>query len=192
MRNNRHIILVALCALLLVLAGCGTKKRAVASQEAEVIIEEEIVPQWHTCLIQGAQIVFTHDDDRYPGAATMQIVRDSMCIISVTAILGIEVLRIEATPDGVLGIDKLHGRYARATYDEINRLITPQLTWEIMQQICSAELPTGNETARLHYSLGKDETELVIRYPSRRLDLPLRMTSARLDKYQQIDISKLL
>ena len=187
MKKAKYIFLLL---AVLVLAGCGAKKKAVAPQEPEVIIPE--VPAWHTCLIQGAQIVFTHDDDRYPGTATMQIVRDSMCIISVTAILGIEVLRIEATPDGVLGIDKLHGRYARATYDEINQLVTPEMTWEIMQQVCSAELPTGSQTARLRYSLGKEQAELEIRYPERRLDVPVRMNAMRLDRYQQIDIRKLL
>ena len=190
MNGKKTILIVALCALFLVLAGCGAKKKAVATQEPEVIVPE--VPAWHTCLIQGAQIVFRHDDETFAATAHMQVVRDSMCIISVTAILGIEVLRIEATPDGVLGIDKLHGRYARATYDEINRLVTPEMTWEIMQQICSAELPTGSENARLRYSLGKEQASLDIRYPARRLDVPVRMNAARLDRYQQIDLRKLL
>lgn len=187
MRLNKYILLL-LAAL--VLAGCGAKKKVVATPEPEVVVPE--VPQWHTCLIQGAPVVFSHDNESYSGTAHMQVVRDSMCIISVTAMLGIEVLRIEATPAGVLGIDKIHGRYARATYDEINAKITPQLTWKIMQQICSAELPTGNEIARLRYSLGEEQAELYIRYPERQTDVPVRMQSARLDRYKEMDISKWL
>ena len=190
MKKNRYIFIFLLSCLMLTLGGCGAKKKAVAPQEPEPVVPEE--PAWHTCVIQGAQVVFRHDDEPSPATANMQVVRDSMCIISVTAILGIEVLRIEATPDGVLGIDKLHGRYARATYDEINRLVTPEMTWEIMQQICSAELPTGSENARLRYSLGKEQASLDIRYPARRLDVPVRMNAARLDRYQQIDLRKLL
>lgn len=187
MRLNKYIVMLF---AVLVLAGCGAKKKVVATQEPEPVVPE--VPKWQTCLIQGAQVIFSHDDESYSGTAHMQVVRDSMCIISVTAMLGIEVLRIEATPAGLLGIDKIHGRYARATYDELNAKITPQLTWEIMQQICSAELPTGNETARLRYSLGDNQAELYIRYPERRLDVPVRMVNARLDRYKEMDISKLL
>jgi len=183
-----RIILLCVCVLLLV--ACGAKKKAVTTPEPEVAVPAE--PQWHTCQIQGAQVTFIHDDDRITGTANMQVVRDSMCIISVTAIMGIEVLRIEATPQGILGIDKIHGQFARANYDEINARITPQLTWEILQQMCSAELPTGSETARLRYSLGKQQAELLIRYPERRLDVPVRMTPARLDRYKQMDISKFL
>ena len=204
-RLTLSVFCILYSVLFLALTGCGAKKKAMAPQQPngtaetvvtpEEIVPEEIVPeepQWHTCLIQPAQVVFTQGEQRISATATMQVVRDSMCIISVYAVLGIEVLRIEATPDGVLGIDKLHGRYARATYDEINARITPQITWEIMQQICSAELPTGSETARLRYRLGRKEAELYIRYPERRTDVPLRMVSARLERYNPVDLNKLL
>lgn len=173
------------------LSGCGAKK-AVVKQEQPPVAEEPVEPAWHTCLIPNAQVTFCHDDDRITGNATMQVVRDSMCIIRVTAILGVEILRIEATPEGVVGIDRVHGLYARASYDEINALLTPKLTWEIMQQMCSAELPTGSETARLRYTMGDEQAELLIHYPARKLDVPVRMVAAGLDRYKQIDISKLL
>ena len=187
--NRYKIIAILLTALTLV--GCGAQKKAVKNTQPSVVAEPE-VPMWHTCLIQGAQLTLTSGEERYSGVANMQVVRDSMCIISVTALLGLEVLRIEATPQGILGIDKIHGRYARATFDDINRRATPQMTWEVLQQLCSAELPTGEKTARLRYSLGEEQAELFIAYPERQTDVPVRMNAARLDKYTQIDIRKLL
>lgn len=185
MRLNKYIVLV--CAALLLIA-CGTKKKAVGPQEPGV----ESAPTWHTCLIQGARATVTTNEDRLSANVTMQTVHDSMLVISVLPILGMEMLRIEATPIEVLAIDKLHGRYARATYADINRRLTPSLNWDELQQLCTAELPTGSERARLVYSFGEEMLELVIDYPARQFDVPVRVNNIRLNKYTQVDISKWL
>ena len=123
---------------------------------------------------------------------TMQAVRDSMLVISVTPMFGIEIYRLEATPFEVIAFDKLQGRYARATYTDVNRKLTPSVNWDVLQQLCSAELPTGSDRARLLYSFGDDTIELIIDYTPRRLDVPVRMSALPLDRYTQEDISKWL
>ena len=82
--------------------------------------------------------------------------------------------------------------YAQATFAEINRVLTPSVNWDILQQICTAELPTGSDKARLLYSVGDKTIELVITYPARQTDVPLRMKRQRLDNYTQMDISQWL
>lgn len=122
----------------------------------------------------------------------MQTVHDSMIVISVMPMLGMEMMRVEATPTQIIAIDKLHGRYAKATFADLNRQLTPSLNWDILQQLCTAELPTGPEKARLVYTFGKERLELIINYPPRKLDVPVRMTNQRLTKYTEIDVSKFL
>ena len=122
----------------------------------------------------------------------MQTVHDSMIVISVMPMLGMEMMRVEATPTQIIAIDKLHGRYAKATYADLNRRLTPSLNWDILQQLCTAELPTGPEKARIVYTFGKERLELIIHYPPRKLDVPVRMTNQRLTKYTEIDVSKFL
>lgn len=185
MRACKYIVL--LCALV-VMAGCGTKKKLVDSQEP--IAKSE--PTWHTCLIQNARATVTMNEDRVAANVTMQTVRDSMIIISVMPLMGMEMIRVEATPLELTAIDKIHGRYAKASYAELNNRLTPSLNWDVLQQLCSAELPTGSERARLVYSFGEQMIELVIVYPARKIDVPVRVTSLPLKKYQQIDISKWL
>ena len=92
----------------------------------------------------------------------------------------------------VIAIDKLHGRYAKATFADLNRQLTPSLNWDILQQTCTAELPTGPDKARLVYTLGNKTIELIIDYTPRKLDVPVRVTHLNLSKYKKLDIQKWL
>ena len=181
----KSIFIVLSSALLL--CGCGAKKKAVQPAEPE-----PVVPTWHTCLIQGAQATVMMDEDKLSSAVTMQTVHDSMIVISVTPMFGMEMMRVEATPTQIIAIDKVHGRYARGTFADLNRQLTPSLNWDILQQICTAELPTGPEKARLVYTFDKKRIELVLTYPPRKIDVPVKMTNQRLNKYTEIDVSKFL
>lgn len=181
----RSIFIVLSSALLL--CGCGAKKKAV-----QPAAPEPVVPAWHTCLIQGVQATVMTDEDKISSAVTMQTVHDSMIVISVTPMFGMEMMRVEATPTEVIAIDKIHGRYAKATFAQINKQLTPSLNWDILQQICTAELPTGDKKARLVYTFGKKQIELILDYPPRKINVPVKMTNQRLTKYTEIDVSKFL
>ena len=191
MRSNKYILAAGLLFLFLALSGCGTKKKVVSTPTPEPEPEPE-VPTWHSCLIQGAQATVITADDKLSAAVTMQTVHDSLLVISVMPMLGMEMMRLEATPTDLIAIDKIHGRYAKATYAEINSKLTPDLNWDILQQLCTAELPTGSERARLVYSYGGEKAEIIIVYTPRKLDVPVRVFHQRLDKYTQIDISRWL
>lgn len=191
MKRKNNIAIFLLCALsMLLLSSCGAKKKA--AESVQTIKEEPAQPTWHTCLIQGARATVTTDEDKISASITMQTVRDSMIVISIMPMLGIEMARLEATPTGMIAIDKMHGRYAKATFAELNRKLTPNLNWDILQQIASAELPTGDEKARLMYSFGDETVEIVINYAPRKIDVPVRVTNQRLEKYTQVDISQWL
>ena len=180
MRYNKDIVFI----LVMILTSCGIKRKAVSPQPE--------VPAWHTCLIQGARATAMTDTDKLSASVTMQTVHDSMLVISIMPMLGMEMLRIEATPTEIIAIDKIHGQYAMATYAELNRQLTPALNWDILQQLCAAELPTGNEKARLLYTFNKQTIELIIDYVPHQTDVPVRVKHQRLDKYTKIDISKWL
>ena len=188
MRLSKYILALALA---LALVGCGAKKKvAESTPEPEVVAPAP--PAWHTCLIQSARATVNKDGTKFTTSITMQTVRDSMLVISVTPMFGVELYRLEATPFEVIAFDKLHGQYARATYTDLNRKLTPELNWDILQQLCSAELPTGSDRARLLYSFGDDTIELIIDYTPRRVDVPVKVNALPLDRYTQVDISRWL
>ena len=184
---------IVLSVMVMIMAGCGAQKRMTStSGQASVAEETPIVPAWRTCLIQSARATVQNNEQRITANITMQVVRDSLLVISVMPLFGIEVMRIEATPSELIGIDKLHGQYAVTTYDELNRKLSPSLTWDILQDICSGELPSGSDKTQLYYTFGDDIIQLDIVYTPRRTDIPLNVTHQRTDRYTRIDISKWL
>lgn len=185
MKEVKYIVFLVAA---LVMVGCGVKKKVAESQEPSV----ESQPTWHTCLIQNAKATVVMDGNRLSATVTMQTVRDSMLVISVTPLLGIELARFEATPFELTGINKFDGTYATTTYAELNRTLTPSLNWDILQQTCTAELPTGPDKARLVYQLGNKTIELIIDYTPRKLDVPVRVTHQNVSKYKKLDIQKWL
>lgn len=188
----KRYLIYSLIVLLLVLTGCGAKKKATKGTIEGVEPNETPMPAWVTCVIQNARATVIRGGDRLTAQITMQTVRDSMAVISIMPMLGLEMLRVEATPEEVIAIDKIHAQYGKATFADLNRKLTPDISWEIMQQICSAELPTGSEKARLAYQFGKETIELIIEYPQRQLDVPVRVAHQPLNRYSQADISKWL
>ena len=190
MKDKRYIWALGCWLLAISLIGCGTKKKAVSEQVAAVVEPE--VPAWHTCLIQGARATIQTNTETYAATLTMQTIRDSMLVISVMPMFGLEMMRLEANPLELTAIDKIHGQYAKATFAELNRKLTPNLNWDILQQICSAELPTGSEKARLLYMFGDETIQLVIDYVPRQIDVPVKVYNQPTARYQQVDISRWL
>lgn len=171
------------------MAGCSIKK---GIQNSEITNPPSEIPSWHTCLIQGSRVRVLRGDETLTSTVTLQTVRDSMLVISVTPIMGMEMLRLEATPQTLVGIDKLNGQYAETTFTELNRKLRPELSWKQLQQICTAELPTGDRSARLLYAFEDETIEIVLDYGERKLDVPVRVTKQRTDRYTKIDITKWL
>lgn len=188
MRNKLYILFW----VVIFFYGCGIQKSHTPPTALETL------PTWNTCVIRNAraEVHITREGntnaEQLSATITMQTVHDSLLIISVMPMLGIEMLRVEATPTEVICIDKIHGQYTRATYEIFDKYITPTLNWNILQQTCAAELPTGNEKARLQYHFKKHTIELNITYPERQLNTPLRIQRQPLHKYKQIDITQWL
>ena len=168
------------------LTGCYTQKVAVQPQPTEPAEEKETL--WHTCLMQGAKVTLTMDGQTISANCTMQIVRDSMLVISVMPMLGIEVYRLEATPEELIAIDKMNHQYLKTDYARINRYVTPSLTWEDLQQIASNEVVGG---PFIGYAIGEKTIALKIIYPEKQTDVPVRTLHIDLSRYEQVVIENL-
>ena len=165
---------------------CHSQQAAVQTQPTETPTEEE--KPWHTCLIQGAKATLTMDEQTINANCTMQVVHDSMLVISVMPMLGIEVYRLEATPDELIAIDKLNHQYLKTDYARINRYVTPSLTWEDLQQIASNEVQGG---PFIGYAIGEKTIALKITYPEKQTDVAVRTQHIDLSRYEQVVVENL-
>ncbi len=175
------------------LSACHTQKHLTKTEPITVEETRTEPEQWHTCLVQNAQGILTLGGQPLSANCTMQAVRDSLVVLSIMPMLGIELMRIEATPTYIIGIDKMNRQYAKVTYEEINKIVTPTLQWDDFQQLAAGELPTDtpNETVIGYSALGYSLVLRVI-YPTIQKDVPVRATHIDLSRYQQKTFSELL
>ena len=111
--------------VLLSLSSCSTTKRVAKA-------EPEKAP-WQTLRIDRAQAKIEVDGQVLYSECQIQAVYDSLLVISIRPVLGLEAFRVELERDGIRLIDRLQQRYTEANYGFINTVIKPQMTlrsWE--------------------------------------------------------------
>lgn len=183
-------ILSLLCIIML-LAGCHTKR---AVSQSSTPLEEEIQqPAWHTSIIQNARATVNLDGRTYQTNCSMWAVYDSLTILSVTPMLGIEMFRAEVTPTEVVIIDKINKRCLRTTYDEINRYVTPEVHYRDFQTLAAGEGlgPKKNEALIRYSALGKT-VSMRLEYPNPMTDIPVSTRRLNTTNYQHITLDNLL
>ncbi len=175
------------------LSGCHTQKHITKTESTTEEAMQTEPEKWHTCLVQNAQGILTLHGQTISANCTMQAVRDSLVVLSIMPILGIELMRIEATPTEIIGIDKMNRQYTQITYDEINRLVTPTVQWTDFQRLACGELPTDTPNeAVIGYSALGYSLMLRIIYPAIQKDVLVRAAHIDLSRYQQKTLTDLL
>lgn len=71
---------------------------------------------------------------------TMRIKKGEVVQLSIAPLLGIEVVRAEISPDGVLVIDRMNKRYVRISFSELQELTNAQLDFHTLQALFLNEI----------------------------------------------------
>lgn len=72
--------------------------------------------------------------------ANMRVRRGEIIRFSVTPILGIEVARIDITPDKIMAVDRMNKRYVELGFAEISSLLNTELDFNILQSLILNEI----------------------------------------------------
>lgn len=187
---NKIFVLLFVLGTILMISSCASKKKiAQTSTEAKEEIKEEVKqPSWHTTLIPGAEATITADKQSIRATCQLQVVRDSMLVISVMPMFGIETHRLEATPDSLFVIDKLGRQYGAVDFATINQYITPQVSWNDLQEMVSGEnAKSETEIYRWSYSAKGHTATLSLRYNVIQRDVPMRIVRLNTARYKKID-----
>ena len=72
--------------------------------------------------------------------ANMRVRRGEIIRFSVAPILGIEVARIDITPDKIMAVDRMNKRYVEFGFAEISSLLNTELDFNILQSLILNEI----------------------------------------------------
>ncbi len=67
--------------------------------------------------------------------ATFRLKRDESIQLSVAPLLGIEIARLEISPDGILGLDRMNKNYVKVSFEEVSRWARTDLSFSILQSL---------------------------------------------------------
>ncbi len=139
-----------LLSVVLVLFSCGTKKKTVKTTTDNkqpkvhiLTIQEKTIaaqPDFVTMSAGKAKFSLNYEQKQMSANGSVTFVKDSIFIVSVQPLLGIELLRLEATPQQLTVIDKMNKRYVQLTYVEVKQETGLPITFDDLQAIVMSRL----------------------------------------------------
>ena len=136
-------------AMLLVLAfsSCSTSKLTKKSHFIEGMTESEYVERvlvnndgYSALTAKMALSVGREGKSATKVNGTLRIKKGEVIQVSIAPLLGIEVARVELTPDGVLVVDRINKRYVKSSFRDIGALANVGLDFHALQSLFLNEL----------------------------------------------------
>lgn len=120
------LLLLPLALVALLSTACSPKNKTVKPNTRRVITTAKTVesvilnqPQFQTAQAKKARLSVDYQQRKVATSANISIYHDSIIIVSVQPMLGIELVRVEISKQQVLLLDKLNRRYCTLTYDQL-------------------------------------------------------------------------
>lgn len=147
----------------------------------------------HTAEVPQATAVICLDEQQYRMNCTMQVVYDSLTIIALQPFPGMEVARIEATPDSVTLIDRMNRRYARVSYGEVAGWTVPAVQYKDIQRAVTGNgIQQKENKCSFSYQAGKHRLDIDVTCPEIRYDQPMTVRTIRCDRLNEVSLKTLL
>ncbi len=154
MKYWRYIFIFAmLCGL----ASCHTQKRATHANR-RITVEQQVVQQvieaqpfFQAVEATKVRVGITYAGQKMNINGSLANLTDSLLIFSVQPLLGIEMFRVELTPEQILVIDKMNRRFVPLTYAELAGQVGLPLTFTDLQALFLNRM----------FVVGKEQSEIV-------------------------------
>lgn len=174
---KRFIPFIAICCMLF--ASCSTQ-RATA-------------PRRYQTLHQKATATLQFDQRQYTMGATVQLWRNELVILSLQPVLGIEMIRIEATQDSVLLVDKMNRRYTVIQYDLFSKRVSPTPSYRLIQDFVTApQTPNTEAKSYQSFTIGKHKIAIECSFTQREYNTLQTPKRLRLDRYKRVSLRDIL
>lgn len=143
--------------------------------------------KWNTVSVRGAKATVEFGGKTYKATCATMAQWDSIVVISISVVFGIEIARIEATPTEVIVINRLEKEYDRATYAEINQDVRPFVTYEDLRTLAGGEIPSVAKDGVLRYSAKGKTAALAMDFVNKPVfNQAVNITRADISKYKKI------
>lgn len=174
---KRLLPIIALCCLLF--ASCSTQ-RSVESRRYQT-------------LQQKATTTLRLDQRQYTMDASVQLWRNELIIISLQPMFGIEMVRVEATKDSVLLVDKMNRRYTVIHYDMFDQQVKPTPSYRLIQDFVSTpQTPDIKAKSQRSFAIGNHEIAIECTFSQREFNTLKAPRRIDLKKYKRVSLRDIL
>ena len=138
-----HRLFLVLILVAILLGSCksserATKEKAIKNRTAGFVLKHYNEARFdYDWLGMKVDADFGNENESNSFKATIRMRRDSVIWVSITPLLGIEMLRVMITPDSLKYLSKIPENkfYYRGTFEEVNKLIGTAFDFEMLQQL---------------------------------------------------------
>lgn len=165
------------------------------TQPQPKVVEEPVVFEPETLSISapGIRMTINYQQRTISTAATLTWQRDSIAILAIQPLLGVELLRVEVTRQGITVVDKLNRTYAYLSMAEAKALAGMDISFEALQNEALHIL--HDSPAPYHFSQSiKSPLKATITadLPSVNINASINAQPVKLTNYKKTDITKML
>lgn len=178
MQIKKHIIPILLIFTLTIISSCSVNRRMATRYQT---------------LSQRVQLNLEWNTNRYSMNGSIRVWRNEMVVVSVQPMLGIEMVRIEATPDSICVFDKMNRRYLAMGYSELEQKTTKKITYKTIQDFASQPI-TDNEKDKIviEVTTGENHLKLASKFSNREYNTLQAPTKTKTNRYKRVSLEEIL
>lgn len=177
MQIRRLLIPVLLTIITIVISSCATSRRAQSRYET---------------LTERAQVTLTLDQHRHSMSSQVRIWRNELIVVSVQPMLGIELVRLEATTDSIFIFDKMNRQYVALSYPDIQRTFDTHISYKTIQELLTRPITKDKTPLQLDFRSGKHQLHLSCTFSQREYNTLQAPTRTKTNKYKQVTLREIL
>lgn len=180
---------VSLACLACLMVGCKSYEYSTATP----LQAEQQVQSVKTVGVPSAHVSVTIDQQVYTGKVSFSTTIDSLVIWSIQPIVGVELFRLEATPNEAVVYDKTTMTRIPLTYNQVTQYSSPALTFDHLQEIATGEiLPMGRTSTLRSYVVLGHTVILDIDYKEIRYNVPVNMNRLSALRFEEKQLEEMM
>ena len=133
--KNKNYILLFLVVIAILFSTCKSSKKTEATQPNEAVKVE-----FNTFNAKGDISISRDESQSLKVGANLRIKRDSIIILSIQPLSGVEVGRLTCDKEGIVLLDRINKRYFSFNFTEIKEKMNAELNYEALQGILVGEI----------------------------------------------------